>query len=105
MGMFDYITYKDERYQTRDTPNQSLENYTIREDDTLWVEEYDSEWIDDEGLFGGSIKQSNHRWAPCSDFDGNIRFYRNLDKEYKHWLEYTALFMDGKMLKIKEKVE
>ena len=73
MGMFDYITYKDERYQTRDTPNQSLDNYTIREDDTLWVEEYDSEWIDDEGLFGGSIKQSNHRWAPCSDFDGNIR--------------------------------
>jgi hypothetical protein len=45
----------------------------------------------------------------CHDFDGLIRFYRAA-LEDKHeswkqdaWIEYKALFMDGKMIKIEKK--
>jgi len=54
---------------------------------------------DDGSLFGTSIKQTNHRWSHCADFDGEIRFYyyrSETDQE-----EYRALFMDGRMLKIR----
>ena len=108
MGMFDYIVYKDEVYQTKDTPAQGLDKYKIEQDHTsgawlLWYEEYDSEWIDDDEHFlGGYIKQSNHRWQFCADFDGDIRFYRDADDNRQTWIEYKALFMDGRMLKIRE---
>ena len=78
MGMFDHIHYKGKEYQTKDTPLQTLDNYKIEQDQTsghwyLWHEEYDAEWVAEEGLFGGCIKQSNHRWLHCADFDGEIR--------------------------------
>ena len=104
MGMFDHIRYKGRDYQTKDTPAQMLDNYKIEQDQTsghwqLWHEEYDAEWVDCEGGFlGGELRQSNHRWVHCWDFDGNIRFYwyrSDTDQE-----EYRALFMDGQMLKI-----
>jgi hypothetical protein len=105
MGMFDHIHYKGKEYQTKDTPNQMLDNYKIEQDQDsghwyLWHEEYDAEWIENEGLFGGCIKQSNHRWLHCADFDGEIRFYYYKSDEDQE--EYKALFMDGRMLKIKQ---
>jgi hypothetical protein len=104
MGMFDHIHYKGKEYQTKDTPAQMLDNYKIEQDlDSghwrLWHEEYDAEWVDGEGLFGGSLKQSNHRWVRCDEFDGEIRFYYYRSDEDQE--EYRALFMDGQMLKIK----
>ena len=104
MGMFDNIEYRGRQYQTKDTPLQTLDNYRIEQDlDSghwrLWHEEYDSEWVEDEGLFGGSIRQSNERWVCCNDFDGVIRFYYYRSEEDQE--EYEALFMDGQMLKIK----
>lgn len=109
MGMFDYVHHENEVYQSKSTPNQALDNYYIEVDQYsghtyLWVEEYDSEWIDGEGLFGGSIRQFNERKVRCDDFDGLIYFYRE-DKEnggYKKdaWIEYKALFMNGQLLKI-----
>jgi len=80
MGMFDNLQYRGREYQTKDTPAQMLDNYKIEQDQTsghwyLWREEYDAEWVEDEGLFGGSIKQSNHRWVLFEEFDGEIRFY------------------------------
>ena len=104
MGMFDNIRYRGEEYQTKDTPAQLLDNYKIEQDPEdghwyLWHEEYDAEWDEHEGLFGGSIKQSNHRWVCCDDFDGLIRFYYYRSDEDQE--EYEALFMDGRMLKIK----
>lgn len=105
MGMFDQLYYKDVEYQTKDTPNQLLSNYKIEVDQSdgheyLWVEEYDSEWIMDESyLLGSYEKQSNHRWVKCDKFDGNIVFYRNVDSTYKKWNQYTALFMDGRVIK------
>ena len=108
MGMFDNIQYKGEEYQTKDTPSQLLDNYKIEQDLYsgdwyLWYEEYDSDWVEEPDRFGGGyMKQSNHRWVACEDFDGNLRFYRS-DKDNRNlWIEYRALFMDGRMIKIKE---
>ena len=105
MGMFDNLEYKGRQYQTKDTPLQTLDNYKIEQDQDsghwyLWHEEYDAEWVAEEGLFGGSIKQSNHRWVCCDDFDGAIRFYYYRSEEDQE--EYRTLFMDGRMLKIKQ---
>jgi hypothetical protein len=108
MGMFDNLRYKGEDYQTKDTPAQLLDNYKIEQsqDDGhwyLWHEEYDTEWVEEPDRFGGGyMKQSNQRWVACEDFDGNLRFYRS-DKDNRNlWIEYRALFMDGRMIKIKE---
>jgi hypothetical protein len=105
MGMFDHLYYEGREYQTKDTPNQALDNYKIEHDQCsghifLWREDYDAEWVDDEGFLGGSMKTSNHRWVHCWDFDGNIRFYRT-ENEGETWIEYSALFMDGRLLRIK----
>ena len=102
--MFDNLEYRGRQYQTKDTPLQTLDNYKIEQDQDsghwyLWHEEYDAEWLVDEGLFGGSIKQSNHRWVCCDDFDGEIRFYHYRSEEDQE--EYRALFMDGRMIKIR----
>lgn len=106
MGMFDNIEYQGRQYQTKDTPLQTLDNYKIEQDQDsghwyLWHEEYDSEWVDSDenALFGGTFHQSNHRWVCCNDFDGEIRFYYYRSDENQE--EYRALFMDGRMLKIK----
>jgi hypothetical protein len=106
MGMFDQLYYKDVEYQTKDTPNQALSNYKIEVDqdsghEFLWLEHYDVEWVKDEGhIFGMYENQSNHHWVRCDDFDGNIVFYRNVDKTYKKWNQYSALFMNGRMIKL-----
>lgn len=105
MGMFDNLEYQGTQYQTKDTPLQTLDNYKIEQDPDsgdwrLWHEEYDAEWIQVPGqLFGGTLQQSNHRWVCCDDFDGLIRFYWYRSEEDQE--EYQALFMDGKMLKIR----
>lgn len=105
MGMFDYIRFEGAEYQTKDTPAQALDQYEIREDGTLWYQNYDCELVDDPDHFlGGYLKQFNHRWEFVSKFDGVIRFYRE-DKENggynaDKWIEYKALFMDGKIIKI-----
>jgi hypothetical protein len=96
--MFDYITYKDVEYQTKDTPSQMLDNYKI-ENDELWYEEYDATWVEDSScsFIGGYIERENTRWIFCKDFDGVINFYTS-DKK-GGWIEYRALFMDGRMIK------
>jgi hypothetical protein len=111
MGMFDNLFYKDDAYQTKDTPSQGLDNYKIEQnlDDGnwyLWHEKYDSKWVDDDGILGGRLDQSNQHWVLCDEFDGEICFYRHaLDSRQESWqqdawIEYKALFMDGRMLKI-----
>lgn len=104
MGMFDHIQYRGREYQTKDTPCQMLDNYKIEQDPDsgdwyLWHEDYDAQWVENEGLFGGMIKQSNQRWVRCDNFDGLIRFYYYQSEQDQE--EYQALFMDGRMLKIK----
>ena len=104
--MFDNIFYEGKEYQTKDTPCQTLDKYKIEHDQDsghiyLWHEDYDAEWVEDnDGLLGGYLNQFNHRWVHCWDFDGNIRFYRTENKG-DSWIEYSALFMDGQLLRIK----
>jgi hypothetical protein len=106
MGVFDEILYNRELYQTKDTPAQCLELYEIRGDE-LWYKEVEREYVKDEEHFlGGYFTEVSHEWKFCNKFDGLIRFYRE-DKEnggYKEdkWIEYRALFMDGKIIKLEE---
>lgn len=108
MGMFDYINYQGHEYQTKDTPEQGMETYEIRGNE-LWFDEVKREWVkDDKAFFGGYLKDISHEWKFCNKFDGLIRFYRE-DKDSggfkaNEWIEYKALFMDGKVIKI-ERIE
>lgn len=102
MGMFDYINYSGYNYQTKSLEN-CLDKYKI-EDGMLWIEESDSEWIENDSLFGGYFKHSNERWVVKDSFSGGVYFYRHLDKTYKVWEEYNAVFVNGKLVSI-ERVE
>jgi hypothetical protein len=134
MGMFDNIRCKwplpvsganELDYQTKDTPNQSLDNYEIREDGTLWIEEYDVEnrseaakWKKDhpgeevpEELKGwksfiGCLTRINKRWVQVTDFTGEVAFYTLCDTkdgkvvnadERAGWIEWSAYFIKGKL--------
>lgn len=102
MGMFDYINYKGNEYQTKDTPEQCMETYEIRGDE-LWFKKVERDWVEDESsLFGGYLKEISHEWEFCNSFDGAIMFYRTTGGD--SWEEYKILFMDGKIIKM-EKME
>lgn len=112
MGMFDNLKCKyplpnykalpDELFQTKDTPSQFLDTYEIREDGTLWHEDYDTEDHSDPNAKGvikfiGSMTRINHRWEPVKNFLGEIRFYAGDDKS---WIEFSSYFVDGKLNQI-----
>ena len=107
MGMFDWVEWEGQRYQSKDTPNQLCDEYRIDSLGRLWVEEYDAEWVRDEtnALFGMRLDTSNHRWRECVEFSGKIRFYRE-DKdrggfENSAWIEWEAEFKSGLMIGLK----
>src|ERR1044072_492742 len=114
MGMFDYIRCEaplplpdgfsldcvddDGRgpFQTKDTPNQFMDQYVIRSDGTLWVEEYDVEDHSDpkaEGIMRivGCMTRVNKRWVRLYDPKGEIRFYTSLGINHTGWIEFSAL--------------
>jgi len=98
--MFDYINYKGNQFQTKDTPAQALDNYELRGDGTLWYENYDAEWVEEESIFGGHLKKNNKRWEQCKDFTGIISFYRSIGKE--DWEEFEGTFAEGKLINLRE---
>lgn len=129
MGMFDYITCKyplpvsganDLEYQTKDTPNQTLDLYEIREDGALWVQEYDIEdhseaakWLAQNpgkelpsrldnftGKFFGCMARVNKRWKQVLDFTGEIRFYTSLPPDHSGWIEWSAYLEGGKVVRL-----
>ena len=96
MGMFDYIRYKEKTYQTKDTPNQWLDTYEIRDDGTLWVEKYDSEWVEDaEALLSGYFIHKNQRWEHVKEFSGEIFFYEYDGKGTD--IEISSHFINGEL--------
>lgn len=118
MGMFDEIRClyplplegaNTRTYQTKDTPSQGLDNYEIREDGTLWHEEYDIEDHSDPNATGierifGCCARVNERWEPV-DFTGEIRFYdfrRDYDDEDgsdgEGWIEWSVYLEHGKVV-------
>lgn len=106
MGMFDWVEWQGQQYQTKDTPRQLCDNYRIDDRGQLWQEEYDAEWVEDpERLFGAYIKQTNQRWVEVKDFTGPMRFYRE-DQErggYRSdaWIEWLAEFDLGQITDLK----
>lgn len=111
MGMFDYLRCEYELpiqdapidgWQTKDTPAQSLDVYTIRRDGTIWGQEYDIEDRSDpkaEGLMAlrGCMTRVNIREVPLA-MTGEVRFYTQKQEEPPTgWIEFSAYFNDGKL--------
>lgn len=115
MGMFDEVKCKyklpiegfsEHIFQTKDTPDQSLDLYEIREDGTLWHEEYDIEDHSDpnaEGImrFIGCMARVNKRFV-FVPLTGEIRFYGFPTDNYEDggWIEFSTYFVDGKIREI-----
>jgi len=110
MGLFDYLRCEiplpavgceGYEFQTKDTPSQYMENYVIRADGSLWVEEYDIEDRSDpkaEGLQAicGMMTRVNERWTACDSFTGEICFTKYEDDYSTHVL-FSSYFDDGKL--------
>jgi hypothetical protein len=113
MGMFDNVRCKlplpwpeaadfDAEWQTKDLDCQ-LDLYEIREDGTLWHEDYDTEDRSDpnaEGLnrFCGMRTRVNKRWEQMQ-FEGELCFYHLVDPPNlpKLWYEVKLWFKDGRV--------
>lgn len=108
MGMFDNLVCKYPLpvegtngllYQTKDTPSQMISNYEIREDGTLWEEDYDIVDNSDPTAEGiarifGMMTRVNERWVPVTGFIGEIRFY---NYTHEKTIEFSAYFVDSKL--------
>lgn len=129
MGMFDDIVCKYPlpvpganalRYQTKDTPMQYLDLYEIREDGTIWHEEYDTEdqselgkWLKEnpgktpndapaslQGLQSicGLMTRVNKRWVFCDNLTAAIYFYSSWEspgQQQAGWIEFCGHFLKG----------
>jgi len=70
-------------FQTKDTPDQDLDLYEIREDGTLWRRE-DDEWLP-EGL------------TARIDFYCDLPMDQPAPGEKSGWVEFSAVFLAGKL--------
>ena len=104
--MFDYVRCKyqlpvaganDLEYQTKFSNYPDLDQYEIREDGTLWVEdEYGVEDRSDKNAVGfmrivGCETRVKKRFVPV-DYTGPMEFYTDFKDG---WLEFCALFEAG----------
>lgn len=97
MGMFDEVRCHYPlpveganalHYQTKDT-DCNLDQYEIREDGTLWLQERD--WDDAKGEY------ANHRWVPHA-LTGQLCFYTFAAPKDRGWISWMAFFDEGKLL-------
>lgn len=110
-------------FQTKDTPAQSLKHYKVDKDGNLWFKSVKREdvrpWTNPENDSTVFRKMYNfvtvsEEWLP-EDFNGPITFYDSYEHaEYNHddwrryvtgWLEYRAVFENGKMISIVKVVD
>ncbi|WP_431112987.1 hypothetical protein [Variovorax paradoxus] len=97
-------------YQTKDTPAQFCEQYVIREDGTLWGEEYDTEGQSDRDAEDmmrliGCATRVNRRPVQVTDFTGKLRFYTFEkdsfdDRDPGAWVEWSSYFVGGKLKEV-----
>lgn len=113
-------------FQTKDTPNQAMSTYKIDGAGQLWVEKTEGHWeegkeCDEDAPFSEKIASFGRmvidkRWWEPEDFSGNIRFYESYSHPEYHelddhagnsddwmrfvrgWIEYSALFKNGKLI-------
>jgi hypothetical protein len=110
MGMFDYLRCayplpakgaNELSYQTKDL-DCGLDVYEIREDGTLWHEDYDVEDHSDpneEGLMRlcGMLSRVNKKWNRV-EYTGEVRFYTSwLDNPSRGWIEWSSYFVNGQL--------
>ena len=114
MGMYDYINceapldvegMEGRQFQTKDTPAQFLDTYTITADGKLMHEEYDlREEITDKAPLGMFLHRDDPRTVHLSDFTGSICFYgfkqegRGFSDSHG-WVSFVALFDDGVLVR------
>jgi hypothetical protein len=108
MGMFDEIRCKyplpdkraqDLEFQTQDTEQQFMDDFEIREDGTLWHQDYTTEDRSDpneKGIFRmfGCMTRVPTVWSQVKH-TGEIRFYAAGEGE--KWFEFSSYFIDGKL--------
>lgn len=138
MGMFDYVRCEyplqdgapRDGYQSKDTPEQYMDTYEIREDGTLWHQEYDVEDHSDlakwratnpgkeppkemGGLasIAGCMSRTNPRWKQV-EFHGALEFswsnvtangprgYMTPTRAKAEFWTFVALYDHGMLLKI-----
>lgn len=108
--MFDYLYCRyplpvqgatDLQYQTKDL-DCLMDVYEIREDGTLWHEEYEVEDHSDptaEGLMRlrGMLSRVNKRWEQVHGFTGEVVFGALLGAAPYGHIDWSAYFVDGKL--------
>ena len=92
------------KFQTKDTPAQFLDLYKIDKDGHLWHEIYDIKDKSDPNAEGprrlfGCMARVNKRWEK-SNFTGEIRFYTTIGDNHKGWIEFSSIFLCGKLDKL-----
>ena len=113
-------------FQTKDTPNQAMSTYRIDGAGQLWIEKTEGHWEEgkecaEDASFSEKIASwgrmvIDERWWELEDFTGNIRFYESYSHPEYHklddhagnsddwmrfvrgWIEYSALFKNGKLI-------
>lgn len=107
--MFDEVRFKyplpldganDHVYQTKDLVC-FLDQYEVREDGTLWHEDYDVEDRSDPNAEGimrlcGMLTHVNKRWEPMS-WTGEMICYDFNHEPQQGWIEWKVTFVDGKV--------
>lgn len=120
MGMFDYIRCEmllpetpipapDGLFQTKDTDDQYLTEYTITADGLLMWRPYHMELVpanerpypDPSHPFHGSGSMRRVEGEPeAVPFDGDLIFYTCGSYERRDWWEYKARFVNGRTERI-----
>jgi hypothetical protein len=116
----------DIAFQTKDTPNQAMSTYRIDGNGQLWFKKVEGRWekgeeVAEDASFSEKIAAMGRfvvdaEWYEKECFSGNICFYESYSHpEYyelddhagnsdewmrfvRGWIEYSALFKDGKLV-------
>ena len=116
----------DIAFQTKDTPNQAMTTYRIDGNGQLWFKKVEGHWeegkkVAEDAPFSEKMAAMGHfvtdsEWYEKECFSGNICFYESYSHPEYHelddhagnsdewmrfvrgWIEYSALFKDGKLI-------
>ena len=116
----------DIAFQTKDTPNQAMSTYRIDGHGQLWFKQVEGRWekgkeVADDAPFSEKIAAMGHfvveaEWYEKEPYTGAINFYESYNHAEYHelddhagnsdewmrfvrgWIEYSALFKDGKLI-------
>lgn len=121
MGMFDYLRCdyplparpaaqgEHVHFQTKSFDN-NLDTFHLREDGSLWEQEYDIEDRSDPNAEGldrlmGSMTRTQLRWRHMIEFTGEIEFHCGYGPKTKNgwhdgFIRFQAQFIDGQLTSV-----